>query len=353
MMGPSNAGQEDDRMAHSRAISRRRFVQLSGAVIAAPALIGTARAQEKITCRIAHAEAIGSPLSEAFAKWTAVLNEKSGGRIVAQHFPAGQLGSYTQNIEQNRLGTIQISAGGPDTEEAIAPEIAATGGAPGFIFRDDAHVDRVLQGEIGAEVSRIARAKTGVEFVDFGEVGFRHILAKRKVTSLAELKGLKIRVPELKVWVDFWKKLGANPTPLAYAEQYSALSTGLIDAVEADVFSIKGFKWGEQAKYLTLTGHWFLPKAVRVNARWLDSLPEDLRKLVRESARGIFAEQRKQNRANAARTLEELKASGITVYQPSDLPKWHEATESLFAEFGAKSPATKAMIDRIRALARG
>ena len=339
-------------MAHPSVISRRRFVQISGAAVAMPALIGTARAQTKFTCRIAHNEAIGSPLTQAFENWAKLLNEKSGGRIEAQHFPAGQLGSYTQNIEQNRLGTIQITTGGPDTEEAVAPEIAATGGAPGFIYRDDAHVDRVLQGEIGAEVSRIARAKTGVEFVDYGEVGFRHILAKRKVTSLGEVKGLKIRVPELKIWVDFWKKLGANPTPLPYAEQYSALSTGLIDGLEADVFSIKGFKWGEQAKHLTLTGHWFLPKAVRVNARWLDSLPEDLRKLVRESAKGIFAEQRKQNRANAAKTLEELKASGITVYQASDLAKWHEATESLFAEFGAKSPATKAMIDKIRALAK-
>ena len=338
-------------MSHSSGISRRRFVQISGAALTMPALIGTARAQTKFTCRIAHAEAIGSPLTKAFENWAKLLNEKSGGRIEAQHFPAGQLGSYTQNIEQNRLGTIQITTGGPDTEEAVAPEIAATGGAPGFIYRDDAHVDRVLQGEIGAEVSRIARAKTGVEFVDYGEVGFRHILAKRKVTSLDEVKGLKIRVPELKVWVDFWKKLGANPTPLAYAEQYSALSTGLIDAVEADVFSIKGFKWGEQAKHLTLTAHWFLPKAARVNARWLDSLPDDLRTLVRGSAKDVFAEQRKQNRANAAKTLEELKATGITVYQLSDAPKWRAATEPLFTEFGAKSPATKAMIDKIRALA--
>jgi C4-dicarboxylate-binding protein DctP len=338
-------------MAHSSVISRRRFIQIGGAAVAMPALVGTGWAQAKFPCRIAHNEAIGSPLTQAFENWTKLLNEQSGGRIQAQHFPAGQLGSYTQNIEQNRLGTIQVTTGGPDTEEAVAPEIAATGGAPGFIFRDDAHVDRVLQGEIGAEVSRIARAKTGVEFVDYGEVGFRHILAKRKVTSLEEVRGLKIRVPELKLWIDFWKKLGANPTPLAYAEQYSALSTGLIDALEADVFSIKGFKWGEQAKHMTLTSHWFLPKAVRVNARWLDSLPEDLRKLVRDSAKGVFAEQRKQNRANTAKTLEELKASGITVYQLADAPKWREATEPLFAEFGAKSPATKAMIDKIRALA--
>ncbi len=333
-------------------ISRRTLLAASAAgiglsAIGAPAVL----AQQKIVCRIGHSEAIGSPLTDAFESWTAMLREKSGGRIDAQHFPASQLGSYTQLIEQNRLGTLQVTTGGPDTEESVAPEIAATGGAPGFIFRDEAHVDRVLQGEIGKEVSRIARAKTGVEFVDYGEVGFRHVLAKRPVASLGDLKGLKIRVPELKVWVDFWKLLGANPTPLAYAEQYSALSTGLIDALEADVFSIKGFKWGEQAKNMTLTNHWFLPKATRVNARWLDSLPADLQAVVRDTAKVVFAEQRRINRANTAKTLEELKAAGIAVRTADDGPAWLKATEPLFAEFGSKSPATKAMIDKIRALA--
>jgi C4-dicarboxylate-binding protein DctP len=341
--------------ANKGGLGRRAFLKAGTGAMALGMTMGAplvARAQQKFVCRMGHSEAIGSPLTDAFEKWKNLLNEKSGGRIDAQHFPASQLGSYTQNIEQNRLGTIQVSTGGPDTEESIAPEIAATGGAPGFIFKDDAHVDRVLQGDIGREVSRIAREKTGIEFVDYGEVGFRHILAKRKVTNIDEIKGLKIRVPELKIWVDFWKKLGANPTPLPYAEQYSALSTGLIDALEADVFSIKGFKWGEQAKHFTYTSHWFLPKATRVNARWLDSLPADLQKLVRESAKEIFAEQRKVNRANSAKTLEELKASGITVYQLSDTPKWAAATESLFDEFGAKSPATKAMIEKIRGLAK-
>jgi len=337
----------------TKGISRRSLLVAGTAAaglsaIAAPAVV---RAQQKFVCRMGHSEAIGSPLTMAFESWTKILNEKSGGRIDAQHFPASQLGSYTQNIEQNRLGTIQVTTGGPDTEEAVAPEIAATGGAPGFIFKDEAHVDKVLQGEIGKEVSRIARQKTGVEFVDYGEVGFRHVLSKRPVTALGDLKGLKIRVPELKIWVDFWKALGANPTPLAYAEQYSALSTGLIDSLEADVFSIKGFKWGEQAKHMTLTNHWFLPKATRVNARWLDSLPADLQALVRDTAKTVFAEQRRQNRANTAATLAELKASGITVHTLTDIPAWAKATEQLFAEFGSKSPATKMMIDKIRALA--
>ena len=146
-------------------------------------------------------------------------------------------------------------------------------------------------------------------------------------------------------------RTSASPTPLPYAEQYSALSTGLIDALESDVFSIVGFKWQEQARHLTLTSHWFLPKAVRVNARWLDSLPADLQALVRTSAQEAFAEQRRVNRANAAATLEQLKGMGVQVHTLQDSGTWRQSTAKLFDEFGAKSPATKAMIDRIRALA--
>jgi tripartite ATP-independent transporter DctP family solute receptor len=332
----------------SRRTALKQATLLAAGIVATP---GVLRAQQKFVCRVGHSEAIGSPLTQAFESWVKALNERSGGRIEAQHFPASQLGSYSQNIEQNRMGTIQVTTGGPDTEESLAPEIAATGGAPGFIYKDDAHVDRVLQGDIGREVSRIARDKTGVEFVAYGEVGFRHILSRKPVLTMADVKGLKIRTPEVKLWVDFWRALGASPTPLPYAEQYSALSTGLIDALESDVFSVVGFKWHEQAKHLTMTSHWFLPKAVRVNARWLDALPADLQNLVRTSATEIFAEQRRVNRANAARTLEQLKAAGVQVHALQDSAAWRQATAKLFDEFGAKSAATRSMIDRIRALA--
>ena len=333
-------------------MQRRRLIIAAGAGALGLSLPRLASAQAKIACRIAHSEAIGSPITVAFDKFTAVLREKSGGRIDAQHFPAGQLGNYTQLIEQSRIGTIQITAGGPDTEEAVAPEIAVAAGAPGFMFKDEAHADRVLQGAIGQEISAIARKKTGVEFVAYGEVGFRHLLSKRPVARLEDLKGLKIRTPELRLWVDFWKKLGANPTPLPYSEQYSALSTGVIDGLEADYFSIAGFKWHEQAKNLTLTGHWFLPKAVRINGAWLDGLPADLQKVVRDSAREIFAEQRTINRAKANEALAGLEKSGTVVHRLSDAEKqrWMAATSSLFDEFGAKSPETKAMIGKITAL---
>jgi len=333
-------------------VNRRQFVVAGAAALAMPAVLSSARAQEKFVCKIAHTEAIGSPLTNAFEAWKNTMNEKSGGRIDAQHFPAGQLGKLGELLEGSRIGTIQVTTAGPDSEEAIAPEIAAFGGAPGFIYKNEAHVDAVLQGPLGEECSRIARAKTGVEFVAYGETGFRHVLSKRPVTDLETLKGLKIRVPELRIWVDFWKKLGANPTPLPYTEQYSALSTGIIDGLDSDFFSILGFKWHEQAKNLTLTYHWFLPKAVRVNAAWLDSMPADLQELVRSSAKEHFAEQRKVNRANADKALADLEAIGVSVSKISEEERaqWAKLTEPLFAEFGSKSPETQAIIDKIRAL---
>lgn len=333
-------------------LNRRNLLQVGAAALATPMLMRSAWAQDVYVCKIAHSEAIGSPFTNAFEKWTGLLNARSEGRIDAQHFPASQLGGLAQLLEMSRIGTIQVTAAGPDSEEAIAPEIAATAGAPGFIYKNEAHVDAVLQGDIGQEISRIAREKTGVEFVAYGEVGFRHLLTKEPVTNLESLQGVKLRVPEVRIWVDFWKTLGANPTPLPYSEQYSALSTGVIDGLDSDYFSILGFKWHEQATNILPTYHWFLPKAIRMNAAWLDALPDDLQELCRTSATEVFAEQRTINRAGADQALEDLKAVGCTVHPFPDAEKalWEEQTSGLFDSFGATSPETAEMIAKIRAL---
>jgi C4-dicarboxylate-binding protein DctP len=324
------------------------FISITIALLLTMLKPSDVQAQTIYEFRMAHAEAIGTPITNAFEKWGKMLKERSNGQIEPKHFPAGQLGNYTQLIEGSRLGTIQATAGGPDTEQAVAPEIAITG--LGFIFKNEAHVDRILQGNIGKEMSDIARKKTGVEFVAYGEVGFRHLLAKRSVTNLSGLKGLKLRVPELKIWVDFWKALGANPTPLPYAEQYNALSTGVIEGLEADYFSIDGFKWYEQAKYLTLTYHWFLPKAIRVNAKWLDNLPEDLQKLVRDTAKEVFAEQRQINRSNTEKALDALRGHGVIVLQLTDSEQWQAATAMLYEEYAKKNPEAGPMIEKFKAL---
>lgn len=332
-------------------MDRRQFIGM--ATGAAAFTLGAplvARAQKKYVCRIATAEALGTPMTKAFDAFAAAMAKESGGALDVKHFPANQLGGLSELLEMSRIGSIQITASGPETDESVAPEIAPTGGAPGYMFDSYEHVDRVLQGEIGEEVSQIAKKKTGVEFLAFGEVGFRHFLSKTPFTDLQGFQGTRIRSPDVKVWLTLWQTLGASPIPLAWMDQYDALSTGLITALEADPFSIVGFKWYELARNLTLSTHYFAPKAIRVNSAWLASLPAELQTVVRTSAKQAFADQRTENRAGVEKAIETLKTSGVEVRELTDKQAWRERATPLLEEYGKKSPETKAMIERIRAL---
>ena len=141
-------------MTRSIPLNRRRLIQLGAAGLAAPALAGRAFGQDKFVCKIAHSEAIGSPFTNAFDKW-AGLAEREVRRPDRRPALPGQPARRPCPAcsKMSRIGTIQVTAAGPDSEEAIAPEIAAFGGAPGFIYKNEAHVDAVLQGPLGEEVS--------------------------------------------------------------------------------------------------------------------------------------------------------------------------------------------------------
>ena len=307
-----------------------------------------AAAKDAITFRIGHAESLGSPTNDAFERWIKILDERSGGRLKAQHFPAGQLGNYTQIIEGNRLGTIEISMGGPDTEAKVAPIVAAL--ALGYVFKDEQHVDRVLQGPIGERVSEECKAKTGVEFIAYGEEGFRHVLSKRPVRTLADLKGMKIRVPETPIGLRTFQLLGASPTPVAFNEVYNALQTGVVEATEASLFAIQGFKYHEPAGHLTLSGHWFNPKPVRVNAKWLAGLPSDLQTLLRQTAQEVMAEERADARKRATDVLQQLRGQGTQVYELPDKEEWIRATAPQHSEYAKEFPEAARVLEEVQAL---
>ena len=303
-------------MKTTRKFGRRDVLKGAAGLAAAGFVAAPDGAAGAAEVRLPHRSLGGDRLAahDGVRDWTKVLNEKSGGRIDAQHFPASQLGSYSQNIEQNRIGTIQVTTGGPDTEENVAPEIAATGGAPGFIYNDEAHVDRVLQGDIGREISQIARAQD-----------------RRRVRRLR--RGRLPPHPVEEPGDDSTNEGPEDPHArdqavgrlLEHARREpdpARLRRAVLRALDradrrARVRRVLDHRLqvARAGQAPDLTSHWFLPKATRVNARWLDSLPADLQSLVRDTAKEVFAEQRKANRANAASTLEELKAAGVTVHQ--------------------------------------
>lgn len=330
--------------------TRRSFINtaaISGAALAlhTPAVL----ANTKNVMKIAHAEGLDSPITQSLEAWTKRINELSGGEIDAQHFPAGQLGGFSQLTKLVQQGAIQATVGGPSAWADFEPALNVVD--LGFMFDNEAHVDRVYQGELGQRISQLSRDNAGVDLVAYGEVGFRHLFTREPVTKLADLAGKKLRVPQMKYWIDFWNALGANATPLPYNEQYTALSAGVIDGNETDVHSILSFKWFEQAKHFTQTNHWFLVKAVAVNGGFMQGLPADLQAVVRESAQASMEEQRASNRGRTSEATEQAVANGVELHdKPSDIDEWVAKVEPLIGEYREKSTASAELLDEIVAL---
>jgi TRAP-type C4-dicarboxylate transport system substrate-binding protein len=149
--------------------------------------------------------------------------------------------------------------------------------------------------------------------VAYAEVGFRHILSKRAVTNLDSLKGLKIRVPEIKIWVDFWRRMGANPTPLPFPEVYAALEQKAIDGQENPVATINSAKFYEVQKNLTLTRHQYNPQSIMMSKKFWDGLNASEKKLIEEAVAESIKFQRAQSRGQVASITDNLKKNGMQV----------------------------------------
>jgi C4-dicarboxylate-binding protein DctP len=304
-------------------------------------------ARDVVTFRMGHNEPIGSPMNNAFEEWVKLLKERSNGRLNPANFPAGQTGNYTQNIEANRLGSIEISSGGLDTEGKLSPVTSVMG--LGYIVTSYEHVDKVFQGPLGTALSEELKRKTGVYVVAYGEAGFRNILSKKPIRKMEDLRRVKMRVPETPVSIRLFQLMGASPTPVAYAEMYTALQTGVVDAAEGTIADTFGFKFYEPTGHISFTGHQFNVKAIRVNARWLDGLPADLQKIVRETALEVFARQRKANRDAEAGAIQKMKDLGVKFYEVDKAP-FIKAGEQQQEEYGKEYPEAAELIKQVKAL---
>jgi tripartite ATP-independent transporter DctP family solute receptor len=326
-------------------------VALSGliavALLASSAAPTAFAAKDVVSFRMGHNEPIGSPMNNAFEEWVKVLKKRSNGRLKPANFPAGQTGNYTQNIEANRMGTIEVCAGGLDTEGKVSPVTSVLG--LGYVVNSYKQVDKVFQGPLGKVLSEEMKKKTGVYVIAWGEAGFRNILSKKPIRKLGDLKGKKIRVPESPINLRLFQLLGGNPVPVAYAEMYTALQTGVVDAAEGTIPDTLGFKFYEPTGHISFTGHQFNVKAIRVNARWFDSLPPDLQKIFSETAKEVFANQRKLNRQGIGGAIEKMKSLGVKFYEVDKGP-WIKVGEKHQDEYAKQYPEAAGLINKVRAL---
>lgn len=311
---------------------------------------GAAGSAQVIKYRVATIDGVGTPMNDGFERLVDEVRTCSQGRLDGTNFPAGQLGGFTDLIDGNRKGTYEITSGGFDVEDKTSPTLAAL--SLGFIFKDEAHVEATID-KLLPDMDAELRKSTGVAVVAMGEDGWRWTFSTHPINTLADLKGLKIRVPESQIPLSLWSSLGAAPTPVPFTEMYNALETGVIQGGESSIAQIDSNAFWEPAKNLNNTHHWFNIKPVRVNAAWYDSLAPDLQKCLKESAVEVFADVRKNSREKEAATLEKLQAKGVTVkMQPDDLPEWEKIAADVNEKYFAQYPEAKALIDKVEALGK-
>lgn len=261
------------------------------------------------------------------------VEEKSGGRVVVDLYPNGVLGGDRQVIEAVQLGTVQMTIPAAAVLSGFEPKFQVLDFP--YLFKDKQSAYRALDGELGQKLNSML-IPLGMRNLVFGENGFRHITnSKNPIFKPEDMKGIKIRTMESPVHIASFKALGGNPTPMNFGELYTALQQKTVDAMECPIPLIYTSKFYEVQKYCSLTGHFYAATAVLINEKFFQSMPEELRNIVREGAELFRTEQRKINDAQDNEMLEYLKKAGMQVNEitPEQKKAFAAATLPVYDEF--------------------
>jgi tripartite ATP-independent transporter DctP family solute receptor len=311
----------------------RTIARIAGAFAIAAFAAGAA-AQQTVTLRIAHA----MPTTHGYHIWAEKfrdeLKKTVGKRIDVRIFPTAQLGKETEYIEGLKLGTIDGAIFGRHGQ--IDPRLDVLN-LP-MIYRDDAHVDAVLRRDspVQAQIDQIMYDR-GFKVLGWGELGFRHVTTRSTpVHSAADMKGLDIRVPNVEPWLVAFRAWGANPTPIDFAELYSALQQGVVKAQENPPEIIMTSKLYEVQKFMSLTSHANIPSQMVLSRASWEKLPKDLQDAVMKAARVSRDEQVRLSREANAKLVDELAKRGMTIVRDVDRKSFEAGAQEAYTKFEDK-----------------
>ncbi len=322
-----------------------RRALLSTAFIIAAVIAGPASAQTKL--KWAHVYEVAEPYHTE-ALWAAdEIKKRTNGKYEIQVFPASQLGNENQINEGLGLGTVDMIYTGVNFAAAIYKPLGITG-AP-FILRDFDHWKAYRDSKLFAELAKGYDDKTKHKVVALTYYGQRHVTANKAINKPEDMKGMKLRVPPAPLFLMFTKSVGANATPIAFAEVYLALQQGTVDGQENPLPTIMAKKFYEVQSHIILSGH-ITESLVTVvgNHVWTKLTPDEQK---------IFSDVLKQAAAKATDAIAasektmaaEFTKLGKTVITP-DREAFRKAAIPLHNDAAAGAGWTQAQYDELQAL---
>ncbi len=324
-----------------------RIVSLVAGVALA-ALAGSAQAQIKErNIRVSNGINEDHPVGNGVAKMKACMAEKSGGKLKLQAFWGGALGGDLQATQALRAGTQEMVITSSSPLVGIMPELGVFD-LP-FLFTNEKEADAILDGAFGKYVADKLPG-FGVVNLSYWENGFRNLTnSKRAISKAEELTGLKVRVMQNNIFLDSFKSMGANATPMAFGEVFAALETHAIDGQENPLVTIDTSKLYEVQKYLTLTRHAYTPFLMLYSKKLWDQLSAEEQAILTDCSIVGRDEERRVARDLNDKSLANLKSKGMQVSEvtPDELTKMREATAAVYQRHQAT--IGKDTIDRLQA----
>ncbi len=290
---------------------------------------------KQIVLRYAENQPQDYPTTKAAYEFAKIVEAKTNGRIKIEVYYGAQLGDEKSVIEQLQFGAIDF------TRVSISPLAEFSKSLNvlqlPYLYRNPDHMWKVLDGKIGADFLKSVDSAglIGLSWFDAGARNFYN--SKKEVKTLADLKGLKIRVQESQQMMDMVQALGANPTPMAYGEVYSALQTGVIDGAENNWPSYESTSHYEVAKYYVLDEHTRVPEMQMVSKITWNKLSADDQKIIQNAAAESAKIERKLWAEKEQASEAKVKAGGsvITELAPAEKQKFQDAMAPLYTKYGA------------------
>ena len=258
-----------------------KFTKLIATAVVGSVLAGPALAEE-IELKFGHVGAPGSLFQISVDEFAKKANEKLAGKAKVSTFGSSQLGKDKELMQKLKLGTVDFSL--PSSVMSSVSDEFALFEMP-YLVKDREHMGKIEDEIFWAKLAPAAEDK-GYKILAVWENGFRHITNNDgPIDKPEDLKGLKLRTPKGAWRVKMFKSYGANPTPMSFSEVFTALQTGVIDGQENPFAQIYSAKFQEVQDYLSLTGHVYTPAYVVVGKEKWESLPEDVRQILEETAK--------------------------------------------------------------------
>ena len=304
-------------------------------------------AADQIVLKFGHVGAPGSLFAESAEEFARRANAKLGDRGEVQVFGSSQLGKDRELLQKLKLGQVDFAL--PSSVMSSVSDEFGVFEMP-YIIKDRAHMNKV-ENALMDSVLQPAAQDNGYRILALWENGFRHITNnERPINTPEDLDGLKLRTPKGAWRVKMFQSYGANPTPMAFSEVFTALQTGVIDGQENPYAQIHSAKFQEVQDYLSITGHVYTPAYVLVSDKHFGDLPEDIQEILEQTARETQAYVYALAARMETELLADLEAGGMQVNE-ADKAAFIEISKPIYEEFSNSVEGGGKLVDTVMELA--